>query len=347
MSQLIDRLAGDNSGAARIAQPAIDIGALDEFGNETDGSYVVNQHQYPVDLGSEKYGKHRVLFFINVNGGGSIARNTPGQTVDLPKARYPSASGTAASKIAEQGGRFLAGTDIDVLRVLQPKKRLVSAISLYVPETLTKSYGVDWGIANSDEMMQGETIAQVILTGQNELGKYKRGEEANIGNAIGNAAKPIAGQIAAKLLNGMKYAQKSLGISPGNSKAELLFNSVDFNQFTFDYRFAPKTEQEAANVLNIIRTFRHHMLPEYFDQLNYLYIYPSEFEVRYYRGTEENTYLEHHMTAVLKNMTINYNPNGQFMTFANGMPTHINMTLQFQELAVPTKETSPSNRSGA
>ena len=315
-----------------------------ELFNSTEGAYVVGKHQYPIDLGSVegeyKYGGHRVVFYINVNGGGNIVRNNPQQTIDLPKVRYARASGTSARKLAEN---ILSGSDSDILKVLQPKKRLVSAISLYVPETLTKSYSVDWGVENSDSMMNGEAIAQTVLLGGAELGKYIRGGD---NFWAGAAAKPAAGAISAKLLNNMKYAQKSLGVSPGNSKAELLFNAVDFNQFTFDYRFAPKSEAEAANVLNIIRTFRHHMLPEYFDTLNYLYIYPSEFEVRYYKGTEENKFLEHHMTAVLKNITINYNPNGQFTTFDNGMPTHINMTLQFQELAVPTKETSPSNQSG-
>lgn len=44
------------------------------------------------------------------------------------------------------------------------------------------------------------------------------------------------------------------------------------------------------------------------------------------------------MTAVLQSCSINYTPNGQFNTFANGMPTQIKMTLAFKELAVPTKE---------
>ena len=37
-------------------------------------------------------------------------------------------------------------------------------------------------------------------------------------------------------------------------------------------------------------------------------------------------------------VSVNYTPNGQFNTFENGMPTQINITLQFKELALLTKD---------
>jgi hypothetical protein len=37
-------------------------------------------------------------------------------------------------------------------------------------------------------------------------------------------------------------------------------------------------------------------------------------------------------------MTVQYAPQGQFTSFDNGMPTQINITLNFRELALLTKE---------
>jgi len=37
-------------------------------------------------------------------------------------------------------------------------------------------------------------------------------------------------------------------------------------------------------------------------------------------------------------MVVNYAPNGQFTSFADGMPTQINITLTFKELALLTKD---------
>lgn len=147
-----------------------------------------------------------------------------------------------------------------------------------------------------------------------------------------------------KVLDGQNYLQKASRITSGNSKMEQLFKGVDFRTFSYDYDFAPRSEEEAKAVLDIIRMFRYHMLPEYADKNNYLYIYPSEFEIKYFKGDSENTYLEKQMTAVLTNCTVNYTPNGQFNTFANGMPTQIRLQLQFKELGVATKESSPYDR---
>lgn len=303
--------------------------------------YEVKHHQYPEDLTSAGYGGHRVVFFINVVGGGKIAMETRDQTIDLPQSRYKQHSGDKLKNMVNPNGSVTKddGVISKVLKVTNPNRRLKTAISLYIPEALTKSYNVAWG---EEDLMNGEALAQIALGASGKTGLAEK--------AVGVAGAAInagAGVLATKTLNNMKYVQKAAGVSPGNAKAELLFKSVDFGQFSFDYRFAPRTESEAANILNIIRTFRHHMLPEYMDDLDFLFIYPSEFEVRYYNKDRENDFLERHMTAVLKSMTINYNPNGQFMTFANGMPTHINMTLQFAELGLPTKKTSPADRPGA
>lgn len=309
--------------------------------------YEVKHHQYPEDLtgtddkGWAGYGGHRVVFFINVVGGGKIAMETRDQTIDLPQSRYKQHSGDKLKNMVNPNGTATKDDGIvdKVLKVTNPNRRLKTAISLYIPESLTKSYNVGWG---EEDLMGGEAIAQFMLgaAGKTDLASKAAGMwDAGV--------KAGAGYKATKILNDMKYVQKAAGVSPGNAKAELLFKNVDFGQFSFDYRFAPRSESEAANILNIIRTFRHHMLPEYMDDADFLFIYPSEFEVRYYNRDRENDFLERHMTAVLKSMTINYNPNGQFMTFANGMPTHINMTLQFAELGLPTKKTSPADKPGA
>lgn len=309
--------------------------------------YNVDSLMYPEDLGGENspYGGNRVVFFINVAGASSIAVNDKRgeETMDIPKSRFLSVSGETMDKAKESiRGNIKSITDKE-LRMLSPKKRLKTAISLYVPEALAKSYSVSWDEASSEEMATGEILAQSATA----VSSLLPGSSTTFSEEAKSVLSKVGSNTMSHILNGIKYAQKATGVAPGNSKAQLLFNKVDFNTFTFDYRFSPKSSEEAKKVLNIIRTFRHHMLPEFFDAEQYLYIYPSEFEVRYYRGTSENEFLEQHITSVLTNMTINYNPNGQYTTFADGMPTHINMSLTFKELGVPTKETSPYDKSGA
>ena len=80
------------------------------------------------------------------------------------------------------------------------------------------------------------------------------------------------------------------------------------------------------------------MHPEYKDTMNFLYVYPSEFDIFYYHGSQENLKVNRHTSCVLTEMNINYAPQGQFTTFPDGTPTQINVTMTFKELATLTKE---------
>jgi hypothetical protein len=161
--------------------------------------------------------------------------------------------------------------------------------------------------------------------------------------SMSNVAKDVANATAAAgvavglKLPGTGGISKLTGLAP-NPRKEQIFKHVNFRTFTFDYQFYPRDAQEAENVLNIIYQFKLHMHPEFKDANNFLYVYPSEFDIFYYNNGQENMNVNRHTSCVLTDMTVNYSPNGQFTSFANGMPTQINVTLTFKELATLTKE---------
>ncbi len=317
--------------------------------------YNVSSLQYPIDLDvSEEYGGNKVVFFINVPANSALAQGKVSgsfgtQVTDLPKGAR---SGSATSQKLKAGVVNASGGRINS-SMLNPYKRLTSVIALYMPNAVQNTYSVNW----QDEDMSG------LFAGINEIGGALAGKtgrqepktsEAGALPAMGRGMSAAAAALAHGLMRNdrFSYEQRALSVSPGNSKAEMLFKGVDFRTFQFNFEFTPKSPEEAQNVLNIIRMFRFHMLPEYLDESTYLYIYPSEFDVKYYVGDKENQYVEKQMTAVLTNMTINYTPNSQFVTFNpskgidRGMSTQINIALQFKEITVPTKETSPHDALG-
>ena len=223
------------------------------------------------------------------------------------------------------------------------KRVLQNAITLYIPNDLSMTQSAIWQeedlsmnlIQNADEVfgaVQGNINAQSSVL-------------SKAGQALGGAANAggsIAGSVLLKM-PGMQGAQKIAQITPGNAKVEQLFQGVDFRTFNFNYTFNPKSPEEATNVMRIIQLFRHHMLPEFKDDAQYLYIYPQTFDIKYYMNTAsgevEHPYLDRHFTQVCTSCTVNYTPLGQHVSFANGMPAHINLQLQFKELSVHTKDT--------
>lgn len=325
--------------------------------------------QYPLNLDtSDEYGFNKVVFFINTRGNsklvGDAGKNTTNidyrSTVqDLPASQYNTLS---SNKLAESlSGSSSTGLGGTIARLIAPKNmRLNAAIALYVPNNLNTSYGVNW----SEEDMGNSALAQLgdLISGFGQKPVNNApGSSAKSSSGINNAVNLGGSLIVKKIISGSEYAQSVAKMTAGNAKAEQLFRGVNFREFSFEYDFAPKSAEEAAAVLNIIRMFRYHMLPEYADLSSYMFIYPSEFEIKYFYKDKENTNLEKQMTAVLTNCTVNYTPNGQFNTFGDnltsglgsadkdpsgGMPTHIHMSLQFKELGLVTKETSPYDRSG-
>jgi hypothetical protein len=308
--------------------------------------YDIDSLQYPQDLSSNpaQYGYNRVLFFINVVANSKFRSVDNIAVGDIPESDYRQAAGRRAAERLEGfvSSPFLAKNEqgkIDTkdLTITAPYKRLLSAISLYVPNELSHSYSANWG---EEDLFFSENIAQ---TGLDVVDSIKDG---SIGGLAGAVFRGGARAATAAALRVSSAGQSATRLTPGNARAEQLFQSVDFKTFSFNYEFAPRDKSEADNVLRIVRMFKHHMLPEYKDDNDFLYVYPSEFEVKYYYADQENQFLEKHFTAVLTQCNITYTPNGQFTTFTGGMPTQIRLTLTFKELGKPTKETSPFDKAG-
>ena len=211
----------------------------------------------------------------------------------------------------------------------RPQKRLKAAIALYIPNQLNVRYSVGWG--------EEDTFGfQALAKGAGEVGRALSGD-ADIKRSGG-----LVGEVLTSLaINNAPFGQaQAIGAGiAANPKKEQAFKSVDFRTFTFDYQFAPRSSEEAKNVLNIVRAFKYHMHPEFKSEDKFLYIYPSEFDIVYYKGVNENLAIHRHTSCVLTEMNVNYTPNGVFTTFPDGTPTQIQMSLTFRELMLLSKET--------
>lgn len=217
-------------------------------------------------------------------------------------------------------------------------KQLKQAIALHLPTDLAIRYGMQW-----EETDLAGTTAILAMA-------------ENFGGALKDAATFTGGNIADQIVagggvganytvaQGLNLPGVGQGISKtsgiaANPKKEQLFKQVDFRTFTFTYQFFPKSKEEAENVQEIIKLFKLHMHPEFKqDSYNFMYIYPSEFDIYYYHNGAENLNLHRHTSCVLTDMSVVYSPTGVTTMLPGGMPSQINITLTFKELAILTKE---------
>jgi hypothetical protein len=328
-----------------------------KFENNSNNKYTVQGYEYPDDLMGRniEYGGNYAIFYINVAEDSKmitnkqvatlsaddqkiadnerIKKSITGLNIDKIDAVVGGAvAGGVLGKIAGSflgvggagKGALVGGAAGGVLATqtsnfTRSQKRLQTAIALHIPNDLSIRYGVGWG--------EEETFtASAAMSGAKELAS------ANVGNVTSTGAAAIL-----KTAPGGQFLGIAAGLAP-NPKKEQAFSGVDFRSFTFNYRFAPRSSAEAKNVLNIINTFKYHMHPEYKDSTGFLFLYPSEFDIVYYHGAEENLNIHRHTSCVLTDMTVNYSPNGVFTTFSDGMPTEISVQMNFKELTILTKE---------
>jgi hypothetical protein len=324
---------------------------------------------------TKQYGGNYAMFYINVNVDSKLAKNSKSTDFmpDVPNRMrgdllaktdrtVAGMQGTAITSGAVGGalaggllsgnvkgaasGAVVAGAASGVVAgtlgtsavtATRAQKRLKTAIALHVPNQLNVRYSTNWEAEDTFAFQAAEDIMKGIASGAGSgAGGVDKLVKATKGGA-GVAADVIASAGMSKIPGGMAMSAAT-GLA-SNPKKEQVFKGVDFRTFQFDYQFFPRDEDEAKNVMNIIEQFKYHMHPEFKDSNNYLYIYPSEFDITYYAAdNKENKYLHRHTSCVLTEMNINYTPNGQFTTFANGMPTQINITLSFRELGLLTKD---------
>lgn len=375
MADIQSALNGTASAISTSLQNALgkytsSFGATATTFNPNSIKYDVGNLSYPNDLfasDNNRYGGHYVIFYINVLEDSKLIRDKLVDTVEtsadeilraaITQIGLDAANATIASAgILGGGGTILgalgggggAGGIAGALwggaaaaivapaaggKMSRQTKRLKTAIALHVPNALSIRYSTTWG---EEDTAAFQAAAMLSEGGMKALSEAVTNGTVNTQSLTGPAAS-IATGISLNTPGIGTGLSAASGLAP-NPKKEQLFKGVDFRTFTFEYTFSPRSQKELDNVNRIINTFKLHMHPEFKDAASFIFTYPSEFDIKYFHHDKENPYLHRHTSCVLKDMNINYAPNGAFTSFENGAPTQVNVQMTFVELAILTKD---------
>jgi hypothetical protein len=123
-----------------------------------------------------------------------------------------------------------------------------------------------------------------------------------------------------------------------NPQLQVLFKGTDMRSFQFIFKFAPFSVEEARNVIEIIKTFKFHQAPEInAPGMGRYFIPPSEFDIDFLLNGQINPNVHQIGSCVLTQVQVDYAPNG-WSTFEDGTPTHMQLTLDFMETEIVTKQ---------
>ena len=124
-----------------------------------------------------------------------------------------------------------------------------------------------------------------------------------------------------------------------NSNLELLFQGVNLRSFPFTFEFAPRSEPEAYQVKQIIRTFKQSMSPRSGGagsgtntNAGLFVSSPKVFQLEYRSGNGPHPFLNVFKPCALGDISINYTGSNTYTTYADGTPVNITMSLTFKEI---------------
>ena len=338
-------------------------------------------YSYPRDVTNNIQNGHYMLFYVNVQNRGKFNYNNPeGSELNATfQKRIPDGlddDGKEKTKIVDfkgEGKQVQAynrrrANKIDALGLGKDKgiadgsrnsnnragiagkakttRRISDSVAIYLPPNVQDSVGATYNDTETG-MLGFAAAAALDFSGAVGAKDYESASRALTGGVAGimtEAAKKSAAAIA----EGLAGAEGAAGLvnrafgQADNPYIEVLFQAMEVRTFTYNFTFAPRNEEETADVQAIIQLFRFHMAPELQGGQARFLTLPSEFDIHYMYmakdGTNsENDYYNRIATCVLTNCTVDYTP-GAVKSFADGAPTQITMGLTFKETETLTKD---------
>ena len=230
------------------------------------------------------------------------------------------------------------------LKTLDPDNPTV--IRIYMPQSLVVNDDISYnqenlgtrGLVATGALNNGAGIVSAIGNAVAE------GLESVFSLATGQITKETANVAAARISQripsaGLRAAASTAlqtGVNPGT---RMIFDRPNIRQFTFQFRFIATSAAEAAQVENIVKSFRTEMYPETVNLAEGIpagYKFPNLFEISF-KFLNSNAKFPKIQLAYLRSCQVNYN--GSQMAFhADGQPTEVDMTLIFQEYRALSKQ---------
>ena len=354
-----------NTGLRKVAGNLPGTGKTTRYGGSDKSDYRslrpqpnVQNFTFPLDVesgpGMGNQG-HYMMFFINqqnhaklhFGGKNNSARPDPttsatNDNLDQLVSKAQTKSGISNPLFREHSKQYFKDR-IKVGMRRAPTTRLATAISMYMPSTVTTGYSSQYtdteiGFVAAGAINAYEKFAQGSM----------RGGLNEIGNMDAGLAKAITGMMLTTVgaLPGFAGVKAAAEMKSGvvlSDRMELAFKGIDKRTFQYEFKMSPKSEAEANEIKEIINAFKVNMLPEYegSDQHGRALIVPNTFDIKYMYNGNENSFLHKISTCVLESMNVSYGGD-KYKTHAGtdegAPPVETSLTLTFKELELITRE---------
>ena len=233
------------------------------------------------------------------------------------------------------------------VRVTMPsRKRLDTAIALYMPAQVQVTYGAKY--TDTEVSALAGALGQAV--GDMSAGASLSDTYNKVIPMVTEGLQKKALLMGADLLDGIGISGAREAIEIGRAEViadrmQLAFKGVDRRAFQYTFKMIPRNSREADEIKKIVSAFKFNMMPEYKggqgsarDTLNY----PATFNIEYHYRGKENTYLNRVSECFLENMQVSYGGD-RYKTFdphnsEGAPPVETSITLAFKEIEIMHRE---------
>ena len=324
--------------------------------------------EYPMDIQARSDMGHYMMFYINIasdsgfgrTGGAGSVENATFKANKDPAQKAILAGGAFSEKqtnsgLNSRGNSWKPGFKPKVIERkshqgtasnatgIKRTHRTNDSIVLYMPAQISTNYTADYKETELGANF-GEAAGRISKSDMSTLGGVGELVKGLSGMAAHQTERAAGALVGTAIGGDINAARDKLSNRAQNNFLEACFTGLQFRKFSFQWKFTPKSPEEAKQVMKIIKTFKFHMLPEMKGgEHGRWFGTPAEFDLFYMFRGDENEWINKIQTCVLRNMDVNYAPNG-YQTFRpiegiqGAPPTEIDMKLDFQETKLITKE---------
>lgn len=229
---------------------------------------------------------------------------------------------------------FKTGGDLNPIEERRKitNESIIGSVYLPIPGGISDSNAVNWA-GNDLNALQaiGVDIAKTTITEGFPAGADKTGEA--IRSAADNS-KTLASLVANRFTEAATGTSNILSRTEGaisNPNMELLFQSPTLRPFNFAFKLSARGQSDREQIRQIIRFFKQGMAAQRTAAGLFLKA-PHTFKIQYLHKNKDHPYINLIKECALLAFTVNYTPEGNYMTFSDGLMTSYEISMQFQEL---------------
>ena len=230
------------------------------------------------------------------------------------------------------------------VRIEMPsRKRLDTAIALYMPASVAVTYGAKYTEPEISPMAGaiGQAVGD-MSGGMSLVDTYEK-----ILPKVTDGLQQAALKMGTAVLDGLGITGVREAIEIGRAEViadrmQLAFKGVDRRSFQYTFKMTPKNAREADEIKKIVAAFKINMMPEYKEGKRDTLNYPATFDIEYHYKGKRNDYLNRVSECFLENVQVQYGGD-RYKTFdphnsEGAPPVETSVTLAFKEIEIMHRE---------